>query len=65
MSNKKGFGAPCYECGCQYYERPGVNHILHLLLSIVTAGFWIPMWILLVMNSWSVAWRCGQCGVKK
>ena len=27
--------------------RPGtkVNHILHLLLSIVTIGLWIPVWI--------------------
>jgi len=22
------------------------NHILHLLLSVVTAGLWIPVWIL-------------------
>lgn len=23
------------------------NHILHLLLSIVTAGLWIPVWIII------------------
>ena len=23
------------------------NHVLHLLLSIVTLGLWIPVWILL------------------
>ena len=27
------------------------NHILHLLLSIVTAGFWIPIWILVAINN--------------
>jgi len=27
------------------------NHILHLLLSIVTAGFWIPIWILAYINN--------------
>jgi hypothetical protein len=21
------------------------NHILHLILSIITVGFWIPVWI--------------------
>ena len=27
------------------------NHILHLLLSILTAGFWIPVWILVTLSS--------------
>ncbi len=27
------------------------NHILHLLLSILTAGFWIPVWILVSLSS--------------
>ena len=22
------------------------NHILHLLLSVITAGFWVPVWIM-------------------
>lgn len=26
------------------------NHILHVLLSIVTAGFWIPVWMLCCMR---------------
>lgn len=26
-----------------------VNHILHLLLSLVTVGIWIPVWILLMI----------------
>jgi len=28
-----------------------VNHILHLLLSIITAGAWVIVWILLVINA--------------
>ena len=28
-----------------------VNHILHLLLSILTAGFWLIIWLLLAMFS--------------
>ena len=27
-----------------------VNHILHLLLTLVTFGFWIPIWILTSIN---------------
>lgn len=31
--------------------RPGtkVNHILHLILSVLTLGFWIPVWILIAV----------------
>jgi hypothetical protein len=32
-----------------YGKRP--NHILHLLLSIVTLGFWLIIWILIAMTS--------------
>ena len=26
-----------------------VNHVLHLLLSLVTVGLWIPVWIILAI----------------
>ena len=26
-----------------------VNHVLHLILTLVTAGFWSPIWIALVI----------------
>ena len=26
------------------------SHLLHLVLSIITAGFWIPVWILVAIN---------------
>ena len=28
-------------------ERP--NHVLHLILSLVTLGLWIPVWIILAI----------------
>lgn len=34
--------------------KAGTNHILHLLLSIITAGLWIPLWILSSVNDTSV-----------
>jgi len=34
----------------QLLQEQKVNHILHLLLSIITAGFWIIAWILVVIN---------------
>ena len=27
------------------------NHILHLILSIITVGFWIPIWIIVTLNN--------------
>lgn len=27
------------------------NHILHLLLSVCTLGFWIPVWIIISINN--------------
>lgn len=31
-------------------NRKKTNHILHLLLSIVTSGLWIPVWILIAIS---------------
>lgn len=44
-------------------ERQTPNHILHLLLSVITAGFWIPIWILVALLG-SGAYRCPRCGAK-
>ena len=26
------------------------NHILHLFLSVITVGFWIPVWFIVAMS---------------
>ncbi len=44
-------------------ERQTPNHVLHLLLSIVTAGFWIPVWILVTLFG-SGAYKCPSCGAR-
>ncbi len=38
------------------------NHILHLLLSIFTAGLWLIVWFLIVVSSAGASWRCSKCG---
>jgi len=40
--------------------RKGTNHILHLLLSIITGGIWIIVWIPVSMKMGG--WRCSKCG---
>lgn len=32
-------------------ERYKTNHILHLLLSVLSAGLWVPLWILVALNN--------------
>jgi len=42
-------------------QRSGVNHILHLLLTIVTGGLWLIVWILISIFHFG-GWRCSKCG---
>jgi hypothetical protein len=61
MEYKSGF---CDQCGMQRkVERKGTNHILHLLLSIVTVGIWLIIWALTSVKFGG--WRCVTCGSKK
>ena len=32
-------------------SRTGVNHILHLLLSIITGGVWVIVWVLVAITT--------------
>lgn len=51
----------CMECKeRRKVTRKGINHVLHLLLSIVTFGFWLIVWLLVALNGTS--WRCETCG---
>lgn len=43
------------------HERPSTSHLLHLVLSIVTAGFWIPVWFIVAMNNRGRG-QCTVCG---
>ena len=38
------------------------EHLLHLLLSVVTGGAWIPVWLFLSMDTSKP--RCTVCGRK-
>jgi len=44
-------------------ERKTPNHVLHLLLSLLTAGLWIPVWLVLTLVA-AGAYRCPKCGGK-
>lgn len=63
MANYRETGGYCRHCDERVMVRcKTASHVLHLLLSLVTLGFWIPIWFLC---SISVAgWRCPKCGSK-
>ena len=51
----------CHKCGTgvKIVARP-VNHILHLILSVVTLSIWIFVWLFLCMIGSD--WKCDKCG---
>jgi len=60
MSQSSGCGY-CDDCQSQVLttqETP--YHLLHLILSIFTAGIWLPIWFLLAILPG--AKRCTRCG---
>jgi DNA-directed RNA polymerase subunit RPC12/RpoP len=40
------------------------NHILHLLLTIITGGIWLIVWIPIIFFGSDKPWRCSVCGSK-
>jgi hypothetical protein len=60
LEEAKGY---CQTCEKQVLiKRKGTNHLLHLLLTLLTGGFWIIVWILCAIKV--DVWRCSQCGEK-
>ncbi len=37
------------------------NHLLHLWMTVLTVGFWVPVWIVLALRA-SKRWHCDACG---
>jgi hypothetical protein len=57
----------CKTCNKQtlhLYNVDNCNHILHLLLSVFTIGFWIPVWIICGLSSGRGQPTCTVCGTK-
>jgi len=55
-------GAYCKHCKEDVMAvKPTPNHVLHLLLSLISFGLWIPVWILITIVGVG-AFRCTKCG---
>ncbi len=42
------------------FHRRRCSHILHLILSIVTGGLWLPVWLFSAVRP--RLWTCCGCG---
>ncbi len=60
MANTKSL--ICKNCGERtLHINKGVNHVLHLILSIITGGIWLIVWLIISMDS-KGEWQCSKCG---
>ncbi len=53
----------CSRCQrSQMHFRKGTNHILHLLLTVLMCGWWLPVWLLMIIKVGG--WQCETCGYR-
>ena len=59
-------GGYCATCGQQrMFVKNRINHVLHLILSVLTFGIWaIFVWLPLGIINASRGMRCSVCGMK-
>lgn len=56
----------CHTCQRQsLFQKPGINHLLHLILSVLTLGLWLFVWLILAMINAGKPERCVTCGMSK
>ncbi len=57
------FMRSCTSCGVpRMHMQQKPNHVLHLLLTVFTVGFWIPVWVL--VSLFQAKPQCMTCGEK-
>jgi predicted RNA-binding Zn-ribbon protein involved in translation (DUF1610 family) len=55
----------CPHCGEQrLLLRESPNHVLHLILTVLTLGLWAVVWLLVAMNKSGGPARCSVCGTE-
>jgi len=56
----------CPDCGQKRpFEKQKMNWLLHLFLTIFTAGLWLIVIIILLITSALTPYRCRDCGKAK
>ena len=58
----------CKKDTLHYRNKSRVNYLLHLILILITLGWWIPIFLLSLFSSielYSPPWVCSVCGTKQ
>lgn len=57
--------AYCATCARQSrFEKPRINHVLHLILSVLTVGLWaLLVWLPLGLMNSARKPKCSTCGM--
>ena len=53
----------CSKCGPVMGQKTGINHSLHLILTLITFGCWGFVWIILALLSGHRPYLCTKCGL--
>lgn len=59
MKSKSAYCPHCKDQVLAQGERP--NHVLHVILSFLTLGLWLPIWFIIVIAK-AGNYRCVHCG---
>lgn len=61
MASYSETGGYCRHCDRRVVvKREATNHILHLLMCLLTGGFWLIVMLFTVVKFGG--WHCSQCG---
>jgi hypothetical protein len=53
----------CKTCGQKrMFEKEKQNNTLHLILTLLTLGCWLPVWFLIAIAGAFKPYRCTVCG---
>jgi rubredoxin len=52
----------CPKCGSkELFYKPAINHQVHLILVVLTAGFWLVSYLSVLIGQYFQPWICSNC----
>jgi hypothetical protein len=56
----------CYKCNkVTVFRKEKLNHLLHISISVLTAGIWLIPYLLLLVRNNRLPWVCLTCGFRR
>ena len=53
----------CHSCGqFRLFQKQRINHVLHLLLTVLSGGLWVVVWLVLGIRNLDAPFVCPICG---